>query len=406
VQRQHPKHGRVFMKKILCTIFFATGLTFTYAQWNEITSPYAGNLSAIKFFDSNTGYIGANTAILKTTDGGDSWDTISLGVFSINNFSFPSSTVGYFGANNGMIAKTTDQGANWVTQDLGVSPYAFLALSFPTLSVGYAVGSAGIIRKTTDSGATWTPQILGITTNLRDVHFSDANNGGVFIGESGTIRRTINGGSTWTIVNSGTSSILFDLDFVNAGTAFIAGGNGTILKTSDGGVTWTPLTSGTTEFLYTVCFKNMFDGYVAGANGTVLKTTDGGATWTPEVSGVTDAINDLVYINGHFMAVTNSGKILTNEISSNVDISQIAANDFSLNLFPNPASNLVTIAFENTAALPVNVAVFNTTGSLVRSELLTENEQTFDVADLTDGVYFVHITTGELVIDKKLVIRK
>jgi photosystem II stability/assembly factor-like uncharacterized protein len=394
------------MKKILCTIFFATGLTSIYAQWNEITSPYTGNLSAIKFFDTNTGYIGGNTAILKTTDGGDSWTSMPISAFSINNFSFPDETVGYFAANNSIIAKTTDQGINWVNNDLGLSPFAFLSVNFISASIGYGVGSAGIIRKTTDGGTSWAAQSSGTTANLREVYFFDANDG-VFIGDAGTIKRTTNGGSTWLTVASGTTDNLYDLHFVNTSTGFIAAGNGTILKTTNGGASWTSLVSGTTEFLYAVCFKNVADGYVAGANGTILKTTDGGTTWTAEVSGVsTDGINDLVYINGHFMAITNSGKILTNEISSNVGIDQVSVDELSVNLFPNPASDLVSLYFNNPSASPLNILIFNANGTLVQSELLTENNQTFNITNLTNGVYFVRITNGEGVIDKKLVVQK
>src|SRR5687768_6104387 len=99
------------MKKLLCFLSFLFILTNINAQqWKPITSPYNGNLWAIKFFDQNTGYIGGNTAILKTTDGGNSWTSTPISVFSINNFSFPSATVGYYAANNNIVAKTTDKG--------------------------------------------------------------------------------------------------------------------------------------------------------------------------------------------------------------------------------------------------------------------------------------------------------
>lgn len=393
------------MKKILGIIFFAASLNPIYAGWHEITSPYSGNLSAIKFFNNNVGYIGANTAILKTIDGGDTWISIPTSTFSINGFSFPNDTIGYFGAHNSIIAKTTNQGVDWVNHDPGVSPYAFLSVSFPTISIGYGVGSAGTIRKTTDGGTTWIIQNSGITSNLEEVYFFDATSG-ICIGESGSIRRTNNGGSNWLLVNSGTSAHLHDIHFVNSSTGFIAGSEGTILKTTDGGASWTSLTSGTTEWLYAVCFKSTNEGYVAGANGTILKTTNGGNTWVAQVSGLSiDDVTDLVYINSHFMAITNSGKILSNEYIASVGINQIVLDDSSIKIFPNPASDFVSVQFDNPSEASVTISIFNANGALIKSELITDGAQTFNIQDLNGGVYIVEIKTSEFSVTKRLVIQ-
>lgn len=176
------------MKKKLLLVLFLIVLQNSHAQWSKITSPYAGNLWTIKFFDQNNGYIGANTAILKTTDGGNTWTSKSITNFSINSFSFPSPTVGYYGRNNNIVAKTTDMGANWTNQNPNASPYAILSVSFPSVNTGYAVGGAGTIRKTIDGGTTWTSQTSGLTTGLQEVYFFDANNG-ICIGDSGKIKR-------------------------------------------------------------------------------------------------------------------------------------------------------------------------------------------------------------------------
>lgn len=393
------------MKKVLCSIILAISLTGAQAQWTQITSPYAGNMWAIKFFDQNNGYIGGNTAILKTTDGGDTWTSSSISVFSINSFSFPSSTVGYYGANNNIVAKTTDQGANWVNQDPNASPFAILSVSFPSTSVGYGVGNAGTIRKTTNGGTTWTTQSSGLSSNIQEVHFTDVNTG-VCVGESGKIKRTTNGGSTWSNVTSGTTSNLYDIFFVDANNAYIAGGNGTILKTTNGGSSWTSLTSGTTQWLYSICFKNTMEGYAAGANGTILKTTNGGVTWTSEASGLSiQGINDIVYINDRFIAVADGGKILTTTASSS-GIDESTADSPSFKLFPNPASELVAVQIDFLTDSSVELYVYDTNGALVRSETLTQTNHTLYLQDLAIGVYLVEIRTEERLIQKKLVIQK
>lgn len=392
------------MKKKLLLVLFLIILQNSHAQWSKITSPYAGNFWAIKFFDQNNGYIGGNTAILKTTDGGNTWTSKSISNFSINSFSFPSATVGYYGCNNNIVAKTTDMGATWTNQNPNASPYAILSVSFPTVTTGYGVGDAGLIRKTTDGGATWTSQTSGLTTGLEEVHFFDVNTG-ICIGDSGKIKRTTNGGTTWVTISSGTSENLYDIFFLNANTGFIAGAAGTILKTTNGGQTWTALNLGTTDWMYCICFKDALTGYAAGAQGKMFKTIDGGVTWTPEVSGVSiaKAINDIIYINNRFIAVTNQGEIITDVPT--LGINENIKEDSSVLVYPNPTSDTLSIDYHNDENLTFNINIINSNGIIVKSKVLKDS-RTVNIKDLSNGVYIVEIKADQFTTRKKLIIKK
>jgi hypothetical protein len=103
--------------------------------------------------------------------------------------------VGYY--NNritygGRILKTTDAGATWDTISCG-TPYNLISVFFADQNTGYAVGISGTILKTTDAGATWTAQSSGTTNILHAVYFTSANTGWA-VGDSGTILKTTNGG--------------------------------------------------------------------------------------------------------------------------------------------------------------------------------------------------------------------
>lgn len=393
------------MKHTLLLALFLFGLQSSNAQWSKITSPYAGNLWTIKFFDSQNGYIGGNTAILKTTDGGATWTSKSITNFLINSFSFPSATVGYYGCNNNIVAKTTDAGATWTNQNPNASPYAILSVSFPIVTTGYAVGDAGTIRKTTDGGTTWSTQSSGLTTGIEEVHFFDVNTG-ICIGDGGKIKRTTNGGATWNTVASGTTQNLYDLFFLDANTGFIAGGTGTILKTTNGGQSWTALTSGFTSWLYAICFKDALTGYAGGANGKIFKTIDGGLTWTPEVSGVSSAnsINDIIYFNNRFIAIGDQGVIITDVATLGTD--EKIKEDPSVIVYPNPASDSFSIEFHNNENLDLNINIIDINGAIVKSKVLSDNEQTVNVKDLSNGVYIVEMKADQFSARKKLIIKK
>ncbi|MBL1279111.1 MAG: T9SS type A sorting domain-containing protein [Fluviicola sp.] len=390
------------MKHVL-TILFSSVLLFTsYSQWNQITSPYNGNLNTIEFIDQNIGYIGGNTAIMKTLDGGISWTSTSIADFSINCFSFPSSTTGYYGANNNIVRKTTNGGTTWALQNPNLSPYGVLAMSFPTVNDGYVVGQVGTLRKTTNGGTTWITVNTGITQDFNGVHFFDANVG-LFIGDNGLIKRTSNGITSWSTVSSGTSNNLEDIFFIDNSTGFIVGEGGTILKTTNAGVNWTAQTSGTNQWLYAVCFKDALEGYAGGINGIMLHTVDGGTSWQAVSSSIPTTIQDIKYNGSFFIGTATQGRLIsTYSATTSVDnLSSLEENDFVF--FPNPTSKNVTLVFQELSNH--NIKFYSSYGTLVKSIDVFEEKSIISVEDLPNGIYFIEATVKNSIIRKKIVIQ-
>lgn len=390
------------MRKKLLALLLLASLQNGHAQWTTIPSPYAGNFWSIRFFDQNIGYIGGNTAILKTVNGGTSWTSTPVSNFLLNCFSFPSATVGYYAASNNVIAKTTNQGVSWTNQNPNADPFAMTSVSFPTVDTGFAVGDAGVIRKTTNGGTTWVAQTSGLTTDLNEVYFSTTSIG-ICVGDSGKIKRTTNGGATWTTISSGTTANLYDIHFIDANNGFIAGGVGTVLKTANGGLTWTPLTTGSTQWLYAICFKDAMVGCAGGANGTMLKTSNGGNTWQLQTTGMSvQAINDIVYINNRFIAVADQGKIITDAPSLAVSHNEKEAP--SVVVSPNPTADYFAVTSQGGTGLPATVTVYDSAGALVKQAALGQ-DQKIDVRDLSDGIYMVTVQSADFTVTEKLVVK-
>ena len=86
--------------------------------------------------------------------------------------------------------------------------------------------------------------------------------------------------------------------------------------------------------------------------------------------------------------------------------------DFSqLNAYPNPFNQRVTLEFALSAAAPVKLTVYDIAGNEVAN--LVESWQTsglhnitFNAKDLTSGVYFAQLTSGNSISIKKLILIK
>jgi photosystem II stability/assembly factor-like uncharacterized protein len=139
----------------------------------------------------------------------------------------------------GAILKTVDGGATWNKLSGGTSQY-LQSVYFTDANTGYVAGWGGTILKTTNGGSTWDTLLMVTANNLNSVYFTDANTG-YAAGDWGKILKTSNAGVTWEILSSGTSHQLESVYFTGSNTGFVTGGgpnigdNGTILKTTNGG---------------------------------------------------------------------------------------------------------------------------------------------------------------------------
>ena len=280
------------------SLYFFLFLNFIFfsvsAQTWEWSNPKpCGNvMEGIYFTDPSTGYIvGTGGIIMKTYDGGDSWNILNSGtLYDLYDLSFPNANTGYAVGANGIILKTTDAGNRWVVkQELND---LFYSVNFPAVDTGYACkwvtgwwGNAWHeIHKTTDGGNTWNklsdsgcPQKIDFLTSDIGIYTGQ----GIYTSVYGIIKRTTDGGITWdTCWSSSTIQFTKGISFIDRLTGFVLGSGGTILKTTDGGTTWQPMMSGTTNNLFSVFFINPLTGFASGDSGIVLKTTNGGVTWT------------------------------------------------------------------------------------------------------------------------------
>lgn len=230
--------------------------------WEPQTDPVNEGNTAVYFIDSLRGFIGTSDAnILHTVDGGETWvyfnnpypDYTPLWAFD-----FLDDTLGYavggsivmgYPNYNYYILKTVNGGESWDRIEHGFEgvPYDFAFANHDTGIVPLWEFDYPILR-TFDGGETWEFTNINDSTIFYSIeHLYE----GVFIacgkkmvGTDYTLAlmKTTDYGSTWydVMVDTIGSDVACDIDFVDSFYGMtIGGGEGDYYLTDDGGETWT-----------------------------------------------------------------------------------------------------------------------------------------------------------------------
>jgi len=87
-------------------------------------------------------------------------------------------------------------------------------------------------------------------------------------------------------------------------------------------------------------------------------------------------------------------------------VSELAVKNTLFYLYPNPASDIVTLNVDNTNNSELTLNIYNVIGKLVKSELLKQNQQKINIVDLNNGIYIVEIKSKEWSKKQKLIIQR
>jgi photosystem II stability/assembly factor-like uncharacterized protein len=244
---------------ILFTILSYSSNTFAQGNWEQMLppGPTSNQMVSLYFADENIGWsVGEHGTILKTTNGGESWQLIHI---------------------------------PWLTYLKDVF--------FVNELVGYIVGQDGLILKSNDGGESWFLKQTQFTNNLNRVLFCNENKGWI-IGEKGLILYTDDGGLNWQQQISNCRSDLLGIDFISSDSLCTVGSENTILISPIQGQNWdiipfTP-TQGEIVDFRDVYFIDAHEGWIGGGfeTGILIHTTNSGQTWQ-EIKIQSHSIRDL-----------------------------------------------------------------------------------------------------------------
>jgi photosystem II stability/assembly factor-like uncharacterized protein len=267
---------------------FAVGSNYTYASttnggttWQVSEGDEEGGhyYFDIKFYNNTYGLIVGHNKILRTTDGGVTWnDNVSVNGDILNKYIYDISWGKYgdvfISANSGLVGISSDYGLTWTETVVNSSAflYGIAAKGDPPEDI-WVAGNNALIYNSTDGGSNWSLQTKTLPVNgaLRSVSFFDENRG-IAVGDNGAAIETTDGGDTWTTISGiSTSEVLWDIGFhtsqVDPNYGIIVGDGGVYFTTTDRGLHWQ---SGNTGLF------NRLRAVSAGPSGLAYAISDGG----------------------------------------------------------------------------------------------------------------------------------
>jgi photosystem II stability/assembly factor-like uncharacterized protein len=450
------------MKKLFVLLLvMICNVAISQTGWYYQTSGTGRCLNSLYFINSNTGWVVGDSVVLKTTNGGQTWTNQSLPVQAkINSVHFLNENTGFLAGERNYssyvlgtyVLKTTNGGINWniiYNNTPAIIGTAYIKdiyainenVIIRTYSEYLAYESSGAILKSTDGGINYSGSLsCGPTKGLSFVNSQTGWSTCAYSSEMGPgvfrIFRTTNEGSNWSVMFSD-SLIKIEgrgIQFLNSSTGYVLGYKGTptfILKTTNGGINWTldSLNNYNSRAMY---FANVNTGWIGGytstGNSNIARTTNGGINWSYQNMGGTQIINGLYFTDAMTgWAVGYNGAILktvTSGVTGVQNISSEVPSSYSLGQnYPNPFNPTTKIKFDVapfrrggsfpnvSIGNPVTLKVFDITGREVQT-LVNEKlqpgtyETTFDGSQLTSGIYFYRMVSGDFKQTRKLILLK
>ncbi len=405
-------------------------------NWEIINSGTTDNLEDVFFIDNQNGWIiGYSGTLLRTTDAGESWNSIIIPYQNLKAIQFVNQNIGWIVGDEGLIIKSTDGGNTWFEQEGGQNYYLEDQHFFDD-QVGIICGGTigvGRLLRTTNGGNQWDEIALPIySPRLLSIFFLN-NNLGWTTGANQILYRTIDAGISWDSIAylaGGISNSHFGLYFLDSLNGNICGAeyhgtgnnNSSIYKSSDGGFSWTYVAGvgygifnslahhTTSNSIYSVGFGGW--PYTV---GRIYKSIDGGENWEEVSSPSPETLNEITFTEHKGWIVGRNGTILTTLISSSVDE---IVNPSVFNLmqnYPNPFNPTTTIKYQLLEISFVTFKVYDVLGNEIATLVNEEKpagsyEIEFSAAgggnELTSGIYFYRLQAGNFVETKKMILMK
>ena len=351
------------------------------------TSDVTEILRAVFFINANTGWaVGGslNKAIIKTTDGGSTWQSLAadnIPSSQMNDIAFFDENTGWL-VTRDSIYRTTDGGNSWVHEGY-VS--------------GVNVPNTKVIAVTSDTMA-----YIGGSSRI-----SGSSQADVFY------RRPENAPFLW-------SSSVFDanvkndevtsIDFINSDIGYASTRNGKLFRKADshpGGV-WelNYQLADENQSIGSVTFPNENNGTfnssteISGVtNALFYHTSDGGETWSSTPDTVPDFLQVTVFApdTANVWAVGSGGKIYKG-VRQPLGIRNRSLN-VDVTIYPNPATDRINVEINSESKQTYNYSLSDLTGRIIKKGLWNSDSPnarfTLNISDVMQGMYFLTLSTPE-----------
>ncbi len=414
------------MKRLLIAANILLSLTVvgqsTLPVFVEITSGSGTHLRSVNFANAQTGYAAGDfLTLLKTTDGGFTWNQIPMNGIQAAGFEDDKVIdLHFFDAQHGYcivefysaMFETTDGGANWtgLTDTPGnlCSPddFAYVSESLQVL-VGKACFGGATLARRVDTWEEPAMMLEGDQSKLVGISFFNENIGAV-VSDSGKVYTTTNGGETWNGTTLITTGQLTSVTFANENSIYIAasGAAAGLYVSNNGGTSWTaePTLPGNSV----LDLNGFLSGNVEvafGQNsesglGILAYRNSGDTEWM--VENYPAPLNaGYTLPDGNIVVAGNGGRIVRSDFTSSVV--ERRNTESRWNFYPNPARDLIFIDGDALQGASVAWKLMDASGRIATSGISTSGVIQFN--SVNSGFYLIElISDGNSLGVRKVVI--
>jgi len=254
-------------------------------------------------------FLSSAGGVYRSTDRGDTWQQINLGLSSafVQSVCILGNNV-FAGTPYGVDVCPLD-GTSWSSVNNGISEvpvYSLLPFDDQLL-----ISSGRGVLLTDNDGELWKTtrrMDYGITFTDKVHKFLKASDGVIYAGTSTGLYFSGNGGSSWLIYSGYVGQQVYDFVFDKNGNLLKATADG-VFKSTDNGMNWTKLNENTNLGTLT-CIVTDDDNHIyVGSYSGIYESDDGGAKWNDiSQDSLKDTyFNKLVYSGNRIYAATTKG---------------------------------------------------------------------------------------------------
>jgi len=367
-------------------------------NWENLNRKSMTGVGEIGFFDEYNGIGLSGTPydgyLVKTIDGGYTWYQDTLLDFGNVIMMHMEGSLCCVINDSSQLFKTIN-GTDWTVSNAPDTSQYWWDFQFVNENIGFMSGYSGMLFKTIDGGQSWIDISLYGGGNIVSIHFVNEYTGWIIDYAAKSIMKTESGGNSWSYRYLGSPDYYQprNIQFVNENTGYVTTKEGIIYKTTNSGNTWVEQYDMGSGLFLDIYFISEEEGWYKNFR-RINHTVDGGLSWSNDQTFGSANIGDIFFLNSN-QGWLSGGCSLIAKYKTTVNISEPEKKDDPVHLFPNPATDRISVGLTDNKDKIKEIELFSINGLRILnlSHSISSNSCDINISELPAGNYIVKLKT-------------